>query len=101
MDANTATVLVVALVVVIAIVFLFIFRGRGKVKMRGPFKTELDLDGSNDPKPGVHGENLTSEEGGLTAHDKSGRGVEVKGAHTKKDIDLTTEAPPGDKNPKG
>jgi hypothetical protein len=101
MDTNTAIVVVVGLLAVVAVSFLLVFRGRGKVKLKGPFKTGLEMHGSNDPAPGIRGEDLTSEKGGLTAHDKTGRGVDVKTARTQKDINLILEAPPEDPDPKG
>ena len=59
----------------------------------------LKLQGSNEPQspsPGVRGEDLTSEAGGLLAHDKSSRGVEVKKAKAKEDISLINEPPQGE-----
>jgi len=44
---------------------------------------------------GVRAEDLTSEKGGLTIDEETGRGMEVKKVHTAKDIKLSTKAPPG------
>lgn len=95
MDTNTAIILVVALLALVAIGFFAVFRRRGKLKMQGPFNTSLEMQGSNESgsqPTGVKGEDLISEEGGLNAHDKTGQGVDIKRAHTKKDINLITES---------
>lgn len=87
----------------VAVAFFMVFRHRGKLKAQGPFNTRLELDGSNEPAPpapGVRAEDLSSKEGGLTAHDESGRGVDVKRVQTKTDINLTTGSPEGRPPPK-
>ena len=103
MDTNTATVLVVALLALVAIGFIVIFRRHTKMRFRGPFKTRLEMEGSNEPsapRPGVQAEDVTSETGGLTADDETGRGVAVKKARAQKDIKLTAKSPPGQQAPK-
>lgn len=103
MDENTAIVLVLALLALVAVAFFMVFRHRGKLKMQGPFNTGLEMDGSNEPAapgPGVRADDLSSEEGGLTARDESGRGVDVKRVRTKNDINLTTSSPEGRDPPK-
>ena len=71
--------------------------------MRGPFNTRLEMNGSNVPapsEPGVRAEDITAEKGGLTAHDESGRGVDVKKVRTQKDVNLTNAPSPGGQAPK-
>ena len=49
---------------------------------------------------GVRAEELTSEKGGLSIDEETGRGMEVKKVRTAKDIKLRTQAPPGGRRPK-
>lgn len=93
---NTTLVAVLAVLGIIAIVFIWRFGGQVRMKLKGPLKTQLEMDGSESkPLPGVRGEDLTSAAGGIKAHDKTGRGVEVKKAKAHQDIELTNESPEG------
>ena len=48
----------------------------------------------------MRAEELTSEKGGLSIDEETGRGMEVKKVRTAKDIKLRTQAPPGGRRPK-
>lgn len=96
---NNSEVIAFALLVLLAVTLMLVFRWRAKLKVKGPFGVSAELDGSNQPNPGVRGEGLYSRAGGIEATDKTGKGVELTRSSAQKDIHLTNEAPPGGPQP--
>lgn len=97
MDTNVTSIIIVGILAVIALVAFFFFRQRTTVEVKGPLGTGLKVDASNQPAPsapGVKGETIKSRKGGLTAHDETGHGVEVKDVDVEKDVDLKNLAAP-------
>jgi hypothetical protein len=66
---------------------------RSKASLRGPFGTNLDVEASNEVAPGVRVQDATTHEGGLTAADNTGRGVDVARVSAQKDITLSNNPP--------
>jgi len=97
MDTNLMYVIIVIICAVLVIGTFVRFRQRARVEVRGPFGTGVGIDASNEavqPTAGVKGENITSHQGGLTAHDETGRGVDVKGVTVAKDVELRNTSGP-------
>ena len=97
MDNNlTYLIIVVIFAIIIILAFLF-FRQRAQVKIKEPLGTGLDINASNEPNtpnPAIKGQDLTSRKGGLAAHDKTGRGVDIQRAEVEKDINLSSSNDP-------
>jgi hypothetical protein len=100
MDQQTASVLALGLIALVAIGFFAVFRQRGSAKVRGPFGTELTVDGSNDPSPAVRVENAKSAAGGLVAEDRTGRGSHITGVEVYGEIRASSAQPEADRDPK-
>ena len=48
-ETSITIIIVVALFVIAIVAFLIVFRSKGSIKFKGPFGTELDATGSNEP----------------------------------------------------
>ncbi|WP_133511582.1 hypothetical protein [Candidatus Thiosymbion oneisti] len=102
MSKNKAMVLVAALVAVVMVVFILVFRDSAAIRAIFPFGTEVSLEGQNapPPRPGqVEGEGLDAG-GDLSAENRVGGDVRVKDAKAQGDIDLSTQAAGGNRDPK-
>jgi hypothetical protein len=84
-EAGILIVIVLALVVIFAIPNF----QRIKARIKGPGNAGLDLDGSNDPAPGILIEDAKSHKGGLRAHERTNRGVQVRRVEVEQDIEVT------------
>jgi hypothetical protein len=67
---------------------------RSKVKVNGPFGMGAQAESSNDVTPGVRIHDAQSQAGGLSAEDKTGRGVNLSKIVTKNDITVSNTPPP-------
>ncbi len=99
---NNGTTVILALTLLVALgigTYIFAKRKGGaqknKARLRGPFGMAIATESSSEVTPGVRIHDATSEEGGLAAEDKTGRGVDVRKLKTKHDIKITNAAPPG------
>ena len=92
-------VAVVALLLVLAVVVTF-FRGggagtrRSKVTINAPFGIRGAAEASDEVPAGVRIHDARSEAGGLTAEDRTGRGVDVSKIVTRDDITVSNTPPP-------
>ena len=85
--------LVAALVfALLAIAAFQVFRQRAKLKIKGPAGVGFDLDASNDQKAAIRMEDVSSEDGGFSGTDLTGRGFDGKKIHAKKDIRVKVES---------
>src|SRR5207249_4818854 len=103
MDTSGVSVLVAVTFAVVAVVVVLVFRQRARIGIKGPLGMQLDVEGSNAPSPvakGIIVEDARSLEGGLHATDDTAGGVEARRIETKTDIELTSRAGVGSKNPK-
>jgi hypothetical protein len=66
---------------------------RSKVRLNA-FGMGAQAESSNDVAPGVRIHDAQSQAGGLSAEDKTGRGVDVSKILTKKDITVSNTPPP-------
>ena len=90
--------------IIVAVAFLLITRRRGgkqktNIKLKAP-GVSLDASTEASPDAGVVVEDATSKTGGLTAEDKSGRGIRATRIETQQDIVLVNSAPPVAEAPK-
>jgi hypothetical protein len=93
MEANGVIIIVIIVFAIIIIVAFMIFRTHSKAKIKGPFGIDLEVEGENKPPSsiaGISAANITSREGGVTASDGTGRGVDAKKINAKKDVVLTS-----------
>jgi hypothetical protein len=90
MSQTELALLVVVVFGVIAIVVFLRFQ-RTRVKIKGPAGLGMDVDAS-DP-PAIRVEDAKSRQGGLSATDETGRGIEGRKIDVEKDIDLKVERP--------
>ena len=93
MDNPTMIVIVIVLFVLAVIAAFQVYRRRARVRIKGPVGTTLEIDASNEPvqsTPGVKVTEAKSRSGGLTATDKTGRGVEVARVEVERDIAVTS-----------
>jgi hypothetical protein len=91
MNASEAGVLVTVVLAVVAIAGLWLFRQRAKIRIKGPGKSGLDLDVSNDPKAAINVDGAKSRAGGFTGVDATGRGIDLKDVAVEKDISATVK----------
>jgi len=95
-DTNTAIIIGVV-IVAIAVVVIGLKSNRLSVVLKTVFG-KLFLRASNDPpaaQAAIKGQDLTSREGGVTAADATGRGVDLQRVEAKKDIKITAVTPEG------
>src|ERR1043166_3811695 len=103
MSQTVATVLVVALLALIVIVVANLFRGNIKTKLKGPFGTKLDIEGTNPSaadQAALHAKGIISREGGISAEDTTGRGINAEDFDAKLDVHLSTGNPEVPLHPK-
>jgi hypothetical protein len=97
MDATRfAEIAIVAIFAVICIVAFLIYRGRAKVWLKGPLKTSLNLDASNnapEPAEGARIESSRSRTGGAAAEDYTGKGASIKRTKVERDLKAVARNP--------
>ncbi len=92
MNTTTAALLVIAVFVVVLLYALRRYRGRVHATVKGPFGTAMKMRAEDAAlTPAVQGSDLISRDGGISGVDRTGRGVEVRGADAMKDIRLEVE----------
>jgi hypothetical protein len=96
MSSNMLPLIELAILAAVIVVALLVTR-RVRTKLKGPFGTGLDLDASN---PGIHAKKTTSQEGGFRAYDRTAGGVTTDRVTAKQDIELSSELPGKNDNPK-
>ena len=94
MSPTEAGVLIVAVLALVAIFSFLKFRKRTNVEIKGPGKTGLKINASNDPSPAVVAKDLKSRKGGAVIQDKTGRGADVSEVDVETDIRITSEGQP-------
>ena len=102
MSKNSAIIVVAALVAVIVVAFVFVFRDSATIRAVLPFGTQVSLEGGNEPppKPGsIEGKGLEAG-GDLTAKSQTGGDVKVEAAKAQGNIELVTQEPGSDGDPK-
>jgi len=93
-ELMTPAELAALVAIVFALVLIFAFsRYRRAIRGRilGPFGTQLQVDGNNDPpaiEPAIKAHDLTSTEGGISATDHTERGIDMRKASAKRSIEL-------------
>lgn len=97
MNAAEVTLLVIVIFALVALGAFQVFRQRAKVRIKGPGKTGLDLDASNEQKAAINVEDAKSRAGGFTGVDRTGRGIDAKRLDVEKDINIAVDT----QNPKG
>jgi len=98
MDNSTMILMVMGLFALVVIVGLLIFP-RVRAKIKGLWGTGLEIDVSKEPagpSPAVKVSEAKSRSGGVTAHDETGRGVEVSKVEVERDITATSTPPKSD-----
>src|SRR5687768_4836908 len=103
MDTTTAVVVVIIIFALIAVAAFLCFRQRGSAEIRGPFGTNLKVEGSQDPPPqdvGIRAHDIVSRSGRMKADDQTGRGVDARRVDAYGDVDLSSGQTKGSDDPK-
>jgi hypothetical protein len=89
MSTQTAAVLVVAIFAALVAFAFWRFRSRASGDIQGPFGTKVTVHASTDA--GVTARGVASTRGGITATDRTGRGVVAEDVQAERDINLLNE----------
>jgi len=92
LDTTTASVIIIGILALVVIIGFFLYRKSGNTEIKGPFGTGVKFDGKNDSSSnsGIKAKGLKSQEGGISADDTTGKGIEIEDAHAKDDIILSS-----------
>jgi hypothetical protein len=99
MSTTESGILIVIVLALVAIFAFLRFQQGVKAKIKGPGNIGLDIDATNDPAPGILIENAKSHKGGLRAHERTNRSVQVRRVEVEQDIEVTT-SDSRERNPK-
>ena len=89
------TIIIVVAIFALIVIGAFVVYPKVKVRLKAG-GMGLDIDGSNDKPPahpGVHIADAVSDEGGIEATDKTGRGVNIERVNTRDTIRASSEEP--------
>src|SRR5687767_2507706 len=93
--------IVMAIFAVVVIVVTVVFRQQIKTVFKGPGGMKFKLNASNPTLgPGVRAKNITSQKGGVTATDETGRGADVDKVNAHRDVNITSSLPQENLPPK-
>lgn len=92
LDTTTASVIIIGIFALVVIIGFFLYRKSGNAEIKGPFGTGVKFDGKNNSSNsgGIKAKGLKSQEGGISADDATGKGIEIVNANAKDDIILSS-----------